>query len=124
MAATIKMAATTAFRFWLLSLFDSMNVFYSRVTLSLLNLTFISQIVKKFQLFTEIQDGGIRHLEFWQLCIFSVDVFEIEVQMFPLILVTIGQIVKKWQPFFEIQDGGDRHLEFVLTFLLTFHMAS
>jgi len=63
-------------------------------------------------MFSKIVDGGVRHFEFWQLCIFNViDVFLIEVPMLPLSLVKIGQIVKKWQPCFEIQDGGGRHLE-------------
>jgi len=57
-------------QFWLLSLFDSMYVFYNKVTISLLNLTLISQIVKKLQSFTKIQDVEVRH-EFWQLA-FSV----------------------------------------------------
>jgi len=63
-------------------------------------------------MFSEIEDGGIRHFEFCQLCIFNViDVFLIEVPMFSLSLVKIGQIIQKWQSCFEIQDGGGRHLE-------------
>jgi len=62
--------------------------------------------------FSEIQDGGVRHLECWQLSTFSViDVFYIEVPMFSLSSVKIGQIIKKWQQFFKIQDGGGRHLK-------------
>jgi len=78
----------------------------------------ISQIVKIWQLFCKIQDGGNGHLELLQLCISDVfDMFQIEVPMFLLILVTIGQIVKKWQQFFVIQpektfqNGGRRHLK-------------
>jgi len=60
----------------------------------------ISQIGTKWQLFFKIQDGGDRHLEFLQMCIYNViDMFQIEVPMFSLILVTIGQILKKWQQF-------------------------
>jgi len=63
-------------------------------------------------MFSKIQDVGVSHFEFWQLCIFSkIDMFLIEVPMFPLTLVQIGQIVKKWQTFFKIQYGGGRHLE-------------
>jgi len=66
------------------------------------------QIVKIWQPFLEIQDGG----EFFQICISDViDMFQIKVPMFPLILVTMGQILKKWQHCFEIQEGGSRHLE-------------
>jgi len=58
----------------------------------------IDQIVKKWQPFVEIQDGGDRHREFLQLCISDVtDMFQIEVPMFPIILVTIGQLAKKQQ---------------------------
>jgi len=54
----------------------------------------IGRIVKKWQLFFEIQDGGDRHFEFVQICISDViDRFQIEVPMFPPILVTIGQIL-------------------------------
>jgi len=71
----------------------------------------IGQIVKKWQPFFEIPDGGNRHLEFLKLCISDViTTFQIEILIFSQILVTIGQIVKKWQQFLEIQDGGDRHL--------------
>jgi len=72
----------------------------------------IGQIVKKWQPFFEIQDGGNRHLEFLLLCISNViDMFQIEGPVFPLILVTNGQIVMIWSQFFEIRDGGSRHLE-------------
>jgi len=72
----------------------------------------IGQIVIKWQPFFKMQDGGDRHLEFFQICITDViDMFQIEVPMFPLILVMIGQILKKRQQFFEIQEGGSRHLE-------------
>jgi len=61
----------------------------------------IGQIVKKWQQFFEIQDGGGRHLELWSYRFFDVtDVFWIKVAIFPLNLAMIGQIVKKWQPFF------------------------
>jgi len=76
------------------------------------NLALISQIVKKCQTISEIEDGGVRHFEFWQLCIFNVtNVFYIEVPMFSLSLVKIDKIVKKWQPCIETQDGGGRDLE-------------
>jgi len=72
----------------------------------------IGQIVKKWQPFYEIHDGGNRHHEFFQLCISDViDMFQIEVPMFSIILVAIGEIVKKWQQFFEIQDGASHHLK-------------
>jgi len=75
-------------------------------------LVMIGQIVKRWQLFFEIQDGGEHHLEFLQICISDViDMFQIEVPMFPLILVKMCQILKKWQQYFKIQDGGSRHLE-------------
>jgi len=75
-------------------------------------LSTIGQLVKKWQPFFEIQDGGDRYLEFFQIRISDdIDMFQMEVAMFPLILVMIGQILKKWQQFFEIQDGGCRHLE-------------
>jgi len=61
----------------------------------------IGQILNKWQLFFEIQDGGNRHLEYFQICISNViDMFQIEVSMFSQILVTIGKIVKKVQQFF------------------------
>jgi len=64
-------------------------------------LAIIGQIVKKWQLFFEILDGGDRHLEFLQICISDViDMFQMKVPMFPLILVTMGQILNKWQQFF------------------------
>jgi len=60
----------------------------------------IDQIVNKWQLFFEIQDGGSRHLEFYQICISDViNMFQIVVPMFSQILVTIGQIVMNWQQF-------------------------
>jgi len=72
----------------------------------------IGQIVKKWQPFFDIQDGGDHHLAFSQICISDViNMFQIEVPMFPLILVTMGQKLKKWQQFFEIQDDGSCHLE-------------
>jgi len=68
----------------------------------------IGHIVKKWQRRFEIHDGGNRHLQLLQLCIFDViNMFQIEVPMFPIILVTIGQMVKM-AAVFEIQDG--RHL--------------
>jgi len=61
-----------------------------------------------------MQDGGDRHLEFFQICISDViDMFQIEISMFSQILVTIGQIVKKWQHFFAIQDGGGGYTIFI-----------
>jgi len=68
-------------------------------------LAIIGQIINKWQLFFEIQDGGGPHLEFWLLRFFDVAYFKVAILL--LTLVMIGQIVKKWQPFFEIQDGGD-----------------
>jgi len=86
-----------------------------KVAIFLLNVMMIGQIVKKWQLFFEIQDGGDRHIEFLRICISDViDMFQIEVPMFPLILVTIGQKVNKWRQFFDIQDSGSRHLELCL----------
>jgi len=46
------------------SLFDYMFVFCIKVALFQLNLALISQIVKKLQPFSEIQDYGIRHFKF------------------------------------------------------------
>jgi len=56
----------------------------------------IDQIVKKWQQFFEIKDGGGRHLAFWlrRLLTFT-DVFQIKVAIFPLNLAMIGQIVTK-----------------------------
>jgi len=52
----------------------------------------IGQIVMKWQPLFEIQDGGDRHLEFFNLCISDViDMFQVELPMFPLILVAIGK---------------------------------
>jgi len=79
-----------------------------------LNLVKIGQIVKKWQQFIKIQEGGGRHLELWVLSLFDVvRVFYIKVAILLLKLSMIGKIVDKWQSFFEIQDGDDRHLEFV-----------
>jgi len=56
-----------------------MYVFCITVAISVLNLALNSQLVKKWQTFSEIEDGGVRHFELWQLCIFNVkDVFLIE----------------------------------------------
>jgi len=56
------------------------------------------QIVKKWQPFFDIQNGGDHHLEFNQICISNViDMFQIKVPMFSLMLVTMGQILKKSQ---------------------------
>jgi len=97
---------------WVTRPFDSVCVFCFKVAISILNLALISQIVKQWQTFFEIEDGGVSRFEFWQLCIYNViDVFLIEVPMFPLILVTIGQILKKLKQLFENQDGGGHHLE-------------
>jgi len=72
----------------------------------------IGKIVKKWQPFFEIQDGGELHFECFQIYICDiVDMFQTEVPMFPQILVKIGQILKKWQQFFKIQVGGCRHVE-------------
>jgi len=72
----------------------------------------IGQILKKWQQFFEIQDGGDHHFEFLKLCISDViDMIQIEVSMFSQIFVKIGQIVKNWQQIFEIQYGVGRHLE-------------
>jgi len=61
----------------------------------------IGHLVMKWQQFLEIQDGGVRHFEFFQLCISDViDMFQIVVPMSPLILVTIGQIIKKMAAVF------------------------
>jgi len=43
-----------------------MYVFCIKVELSILNLALISQIVKKGQTFTEIEDGGVGQFEFWE----------------------------------------------------------
>jgi len=81
----------------------------------------ISQIVKQLQTFSEIEDGGVRHFEFWQLGIFNViDTFLMKVPMFPLSLVKISQIVKKWQQLLEIRDGDGRLLELWLRRYLDF----
>jgi hypothetical protein len=64
----------------------------------------IRSIIKKWQSILEIPGGGVRHLEFWYICIFDVT--------FPSNLVMIGPIVKKQQNIFKIQDGSGRHLEF------------
>jgi len=97
---------------WLLRFFDVADVFLIKLTIFLLTLVMIGQMVKKWQPFFDIQDGGDRHLEFLQICISDdIDIFQIEGPMFSQILVTISQIIEKWQQFFEIQDGGRRHLE-------------
>jgi len=50
------------------------------------------QIVKKWQPFFEIQDGGDRHLEFLQLYITEViDKLQINVALFALNLILIDQ---------------------------------
>jgi len=54
----------------------------------------IGQIVKNWQQFFEIQDGGGRHHELWLRRFFDfTDVFRIKVSIFPLNLAMIGQIV-------------------------------
>ena len=72
----------------------------------------IGTIVKKWQPFFKIQNGGDRYLEFRWMCIFDATVaFYGRFSTFPSNLVRIGLIVKKWQQIFEIQDGGGSHLE-------------
>ena len=67
----------------------------------------------KSQPIFEIQDGGVRHLEFRYECNFNeTDAFNVKFSFYHSNLVRIGPIVKKWQPIFEIQDGSSRHLEF------------
>jgi len=49
----------------------------------------IGQIVNKWKLFFEIQDGGDRHLQLLKQCISDViDMFQTEVTMFPPFLLT------------------------------------
>jgi len=88
--------------FGLLGLFDSMYVFCIKVAISLLNLALFSQIVKKWQTFSEIEEGGVR--SFWILATMhfqcNICVLNPSPIMFLISLVKIGQIVKKWQPFF------------------------
>jgi len=61
-----------------------------------LSLVKIGQIVKTWQQFFEIQDGGDRHLELLLCRFFDVtNVFRIKVAIFPLNLAMIGQIVTK-----------------------------
>jgi len=63
----------------------------------------------------EIQDGGYRHLEYLQICIYDViDIIQIEVPMFLQMLVTMSRILKKWQQFFEMQYGGTAILKSTL----------
>jgi len=55
-------------------------------------LAIIGKIVKKWQSFFEIQDGGDRHLEFLQLRISDViDKLQINVTIFALNFLMIGQ---------------------------------
>ena len=65
------------------------------------NLVRIAPIVTKWQQILEIQDGGVRHLEFWYICTFIVTVaFYVRFSTFPYNLKMIGPIVKKWQLIF------------------------
>ena len=74
------------------------------------NLAETGPIVKKWQQFFKIQDGGGRHLDFGYICIFDITVaFHVRFATFSINLLKIGSTVKKWQMFFRIQDGG-RHL--------------
>jgi len=56
----------------ILSLFDVIDVFEIKVAVVLLNLAMIGEIVKKWQPFFNIQDGGDHHLGFLQQCISDV----------------------------------------------------
>jgi len=73
----------------------------------------IGQIVKKWQPCFEIQDGGDRHLNFFQICISDViDMFQIE---FPMLFSTnCGDDMSKTKEMaavFRNPDGGSRHLK-------------
>jgi len=73
-------------------------VFLIAVLIFLLSLVNIGQIVKKWQLCFEIQDGG-RHLELRIFRFFvNTDVFLLKVATFLLNLAMIGQIVniREW----------------------------
>jgi len=52
----------------------------------------IGQLVNKWQLLFEIQDGGGRNIELWLLRFFNIaDVFYIKVAIFLLNLMMIGR---------------------------------
>ena len=53
---------------------DMTYAFYIAIAIFPLYLVRIDQIVKKWQRFFELQDGGSRHLDFWSLCIFPTQV--------------------------------------------------
>jgi len=76
---------------------DVIYMFQIKVPMSSHILVTIGQIVKEWQQFFEIQDGGGRHLELWLVRFFDVtDVIYIKLAIFLLNLAMIGQIVKRW----------------------------
>ena len=102
--------------FWIMVIvhfFDITDAFCIGVATSPPNLVRIGLIIKKWQQFFEIQDGGSRHVRLRLLCAFryhSYVVNQIRVVTFAQkFLVKFGQIVKSWHQFFEIQDGCGRH---------------
>ena len=80
---------------------DSTDAFYIEFATTPPSLVRIGQMVKKWQQFFEIHDGGSHHLEFWWMCVFDMTiVFYNEFARIVSNLVRIGPIVKKWQQFF------------------------
>jgi len=80
--------------FFQICISDVIDMFEIEVPMFPLILVMIGKIVKKWQQFFEIQDGGDRRLEFSKVCIFDViDIIKIEVPMFSQLLVKIIQIV-------------------------------
>ena len=72
----------------------------------------IGSIVEKWQQHFELQDGGGRHLEVSEICIFDLTVaFYVRFSTFPPNLVRTRPIVNEWLQIFEIQDSGGSHLE-------------
>ena len=74
---------------------DSTNAFYIEFATSPPSLMWLGQIVKKLRTFFKIKDGGSRHLEFCQMCVFDMTVaFCNRFATFILNLVRIGTVLK------------------------------
>jgi len=84
------MAAAAILKCGYLKIIDVTDVFKMKVAIYLLNLAMIGQIVKKWQPFFEIENGGDRHLDFCNWISNVIDKLKINGAIIALNLMMTG----------------------------------